>query len=80
MKLHHSARKHGIDPEAALHAAEQPVFVAPLDDMTNPHRELRLGFDGAGRLLEIVVLRFDSGQEIVIHAMKARQQYVALLS
>jgi len=36
-------------------------------------------FDTAGRLLEVVVLRFDSGDELVIHAMKARRQYLDLL-
>jgi hypothetical protein len=40
---------------------------------------LRLGFDPAGRLLELVVLRFDSGNELLIHAMKARSQYLDLL-
>jgi hypothetical protein len=31
-------------------------------------------------LLELIVLKFDSGREIVIHAMKARQQYLDLLN
>ncbi|MCI6574710.1 MAG: toxin-antitoxin system toxin subunit [Actinomycetaceae bacterium] len=48
-------------------------------DEENPQRELRLGFDERGRLLETVVLIFDSGNELVIHAMKARQQYLDLL-
>ncbi len=42
-------------------------------------RELRLGFDPAGRLLEIVVLRFDSGSQLIIHAMKARRKHWSLL-
>ncbi len=33
----------------------------------------------AGRPLELVVLIFDSGEELLIHAMKARPQYVDLL-
>jgi hypothetical protein len=41
---------------------------------------VRLGFDGVGRLPELVVLRFDSGHELVIHAMKARRSYVDLIS
>jgi len=32
--------------------------------------------DVEGRLLEVVVLRFDSGNELQIHAMKARRQYL----
>jgi len=55
------------------------VYVAELDE-ENSAREFRLGFDGVGRLLELVVLRFDSGDELVIHAMKARRQYLDLIS
>lgn len=78
MKVHESARKHGIAPQEAIHAAEHAVFVSDLDD-DSPARQLRLGFDSAGRLLEVFVLRFDSGSELVIHAMKARRQYLDLL-
>lgn len=78
MKVHDSATKHGIVPDDAIHAAEHAVFVSDLDD-DSPARQLRLGFDTAGRLLELVVLRFDSGNELVIHAMKARRQYLDLL-
>ena len=78
MKVHDSAGKHGIDPQDAIHAAEQAVFLSDLDD-DSPARQLCLGFDTAGRLLEVVVLRFDSGNELVIHAMKARRQYLDLV-
>jgi hypothetical protein len=43
------------------------------------HRELRLGFDTQARLLETVVLVFESGDEMVIHATPARKQYWDLL-
>ena len=49
-----------------------------LDEHT-PARQLRLGFDTTGRLLEVVVLHFDSGNELLIHAMKARRRYLDLL-
>ncbi|HWJ67144.1 MAG TPA: hypothetical protein VNT31_10730 [Nocardioides sp.] len=78
MKVHASALKHGVEPADAIRAASHPLFVSELDD-DNPGRQLRLGFDGAGRLLELVILRFDSGNELIIHAMKARRQYVDLL-
>lgn len=78
MNVHDSARKHGVDPDDAVHAAEHAVFVDDLDD-GSPARQLRIGFDAAGRLLEVVVLRFDSGDELLIHAMKARRQYFDLL-
>ena len=78
MKVHDTALKHGVDPGDAVHAAQHAVFVSDLDD-DSPARQLRLGFDSSGRLLEIVVLRFDSGSQLLIHAMKARRQYLDLL-
>jgi hypothetical protein len=78
VKVHASALKHGVEPDDAIRAATDPVFVSDLDE-NSPGRQLRLGFDRAGRLLELVVLRFDSGNELIIHAMKARRQYLDLL-
>ena len=78
MKVHDSARKHGVEPDDAVHAAEHALFVSDLEE-DSPARQLRLGFDTGGRLLEVVVLRFDSGNELLIHAMKARRQYLDLL-
>lgn len=78
MKVHASALKHGVEPDDAVHSASDPVFVSDLDD-DSPARQFRLGFDGSGRLLELVVLRFDSGNELILHAMKARRQYLDLL-
>lgn len=78
MRVHVSAGRHGIAPDDAVHAAEHPVFLSDLDE-DSPVRQLRLGFDAAGRLLEVVILRFDSGNELLIHAMKARRQYLDLL-
>lgn len=46
MKVHDSARKHGIDPADAVHAADHAVFVADLDE-DGPARQLRLGFDAS---------------------------------
>lgn len=83
MKLHASARKHfrrdRLTESGILCAAQDPVFRAPLDDEDDPRRWLLLGFDDGGRILEIVILVFDSGEEMVIHAMKARAQYLDLL-
>lgn len=78
MEVHASALKHGISSESARTAAANIVFVADLDE-DSPARQLRLGFDDAGRLLELVVLTFDNGNKMIIHAMKARTQYLGLL-
>ncbi len=78
MKVHASARKHGISTLDAIQAAEWSLWIEPLDDGP-PRRELRLGFDTAARLLETVVLVFERGDEMVIHAMPARKKYLDLL-
>lgn len=79
MKVHDSALRHGVLPEDAVQAADLPLWVEPIDDEDWPHRELRFGFDTQARLLETVVLIFESGDEMVIHAMPARKQYWDLL-
>ena len=78
MKVHGSARKHGISMEDAIQAAEWSLWIEPRDDGP-PRRELRLGFDTAARSLETVVLVFEKGDEMVIHAMPARKKYLDLL-
>ncbi|WP_282852888.1 toxin [Gulosibacter sediminis] len=78
MNVHDSALKHGILREDAIQAATWAVWVEELDE-NSPARQLRLGFDTRGRLLETVVLVFDSGNELVIHAMKARPRMIDLL-
>ncbi|MFF2050993.1 toxin [Leifsonia sp. NPDC058194] len=78
MKVHDSARRHGVLPEDSIQAATWALWIDDLDE-ENPGRQLRLGFDTHGRLLEIVVLVFDSGNELIIHAMKARPQMIELL-
>lgn len=83
MKLNNSARKHfgrdRLNVAAVLQAATNVAYRAPLDDEDDPRRWLWLGFDDAGRALELVVLVFDSGETLIIHAMKARRQYLDLL-
>tara|TARA_R110002020_G_scaffold39986_2_gene118254 strand:- start:1441 stop:1680 length:240 start_codon:yes stop_codon:yes gene_type:complete len=78
VRVHDTALKHGVSAEDAVQAASWPIWVEELDD-DSPARQLRLGFDAQGRLLETVVLVFDSGNELVIHAMKARPQMLDLL-
>lgn len=79
MRVHDSALRHGILPEDAIQAATWSLWIEDLDE-GSPSRQLRLGFDTHGRLLETIVLVFDSGNELVIHAMKARPQMLDLLS
>ncbi len=67
-----------MSDEDCVEASSWPLLSVALDD-ENPQRILRLGFDTKGRLLEIIVLIWDDRTEEVIHAMKARPQYLQLL-
>lgn len=62
MKVHKSGLKHGISVEDADHAATWSLWIEDLDD-DSPARQLRLGFDTRGRMLETVVL-LSSEQEL----------------
>ena len=80
LKLHASARKHfmrdRLTDEAVRDAYEHALNSRPLDDEDDPRRWLVVGIDQSGRVLEMVVLIFDSGGELLIHAMKARPQFL----
>jgi hypothetical protein len=66
-----SARKHGVRNEDMLHAIRNPVRVVPGEG-----RDLVIGADPSGRLLEVVVLDDDPDEEpIVIHAMPLRPKF-----
>lgn len=78
MKIRNSALKHGIAPDDIIQAASWPLWIDDLDE-DSPARQLRLGFNRQERLLELVVIVFDSGNELMIHAMKARPQMLDLL-
>jgi hypothetical protein len=78
VKLHPSALKHGIDPDGSIKAATEYLVAVDLEE-GNPSKQLRLGFDTNGQLLETVVLIFDDSRELVIHSMKARRAYYDLL-
>lgn len=78
MEVHRSARKHGVGDADIIEAATRYVVAYLIGD-GDPPRELRLGFDTSGRLLETVVLLLDDDRELTIHAMRARPQYFELL-
>lgn len=78
VRVHVAALKHGVGEHDAMSAAIAYLVSVTIDD-DQPGRELRLGFDTAGRLLETIVLRLDDGSDLIIHAMKARSSYLYLV-
>jgi hypothetical protein len=65
-----SARKHGIADEDILHAIEFVVTWRQRND-----RNLYLGSDRAGNMLEVITIIEADESEIVIHAMRMRRRY-----
>lgn len=71
MEIADSARKHGIRDEDMLHVIRHPARVVPGEG-----RDLVIGADRSGRLLEVVVLDDDPDEEpIVIHATPLRPKF-----
>ncbi len=81
MQVNPSARKHGFSDEDIRHAGTRFLVAYPQDEEVGdgPRRELRLGPDRAGNLVEVVVLIFDDNRELAIHAMRMRPSYRRLL-
>lgn len=79
-KVHASARKHfgccHLSDETILYAYEHALNSRPLVDEDDLRRWIVVGIDQSGRVLELVVLVFDGGGELLIHAMKARAQFL----
>lgn len=69
MEIADNARKHGIDDLDIEHAVSNATRVLNQGD-----RDLYIGGDRAGRLLEIVVLD-DDEQPVAIHAMPLRRKF-----
>ena len=79
-RVHASARKHfgrdRLSDEVILYAYEHALNSRPLDDEDDPRRWLVVGIDQSGRVLDTVVRVIDGGGELLIHAMKARAQFL----
>lgn len=76
MEVLRSAFRHDVEREDIQHALRHALNVDEIGE--DPARFLVLGPDGAGRLLELVVLDRPQGPA-VIHAMPMRAKYRVLL-
>jgi len=77
VRIHGSARKHGVADSDVLHAIDHALAIE--DAGEDPDRWLVLGPDRAGNLLEVVVLITAEGDQLTIHAMPMRAKYQELL-
>lgn len=69
-----SAFKHGCSEEDICCAVESALSRRRIGE--DPDKWLYIGFDGAGRALEVVTIVGSDGVEVAIHAMKARKKYL----
>lgn len=68
--------RHGIEPADMEHVVAHPLAVLDEENDEGINQALYLGWNRAGDfLLEVVVLHFDDGREMVIHAMKMQRRY-----
>jgi hypothetical protein len=79
VEFHRSAGKHSVDTDDTLHAIAHAFVLADMGDDESPLRTLVLGPDRSANMLEVIVLHFDDGREMVIHAMPMRAHYHGLL-
>ena len=79
MEIHRSARKHRISDEAITHAYDHSLAEFDYAPDEHPARYAIVGPDGAGNMIELVVIIADDNRLIVIHAMHARPNFLALL-
>jgi hypothetical protein len=79
VEIHRSARRHGVSDDAILHATDHPLVVVDLEPDADPPKQLAIGPDLAGNLLEVIVLVLADEQLLAIHAMPLRPTFHDLL-
>lgn len=80
MEIHRSARKHGIPDEDIEYVVAHALAVLDEENDEGIRQVLCLGWNRAGDLLlEVVVLHFDDGRDMAIHAMRMRAHYEQFL-
>lgn len=77
MRIHASARKHGVADDDIRHAVDHALAIEDIAE--DPDRWLVLGPDRAANMLEVVVLTTVEGTQLAIHAMGMRPIYERLL-
>ena len=76
MEVHRSARRHGIEDADMEYVVGHPLTTLDEDNDNGIQQVLYLGWNrAADALLEVVVLHFDDGRDLIIHAMKMQPRY-----
>jgi len=76
VEFHRSARKHDIDDADIEHVVANPLAILDEANDEGISQALYLGWNRRGdTLLEVVVIHFDDGRDMAIHAMRMRSRY-----
>ena len=76
MEIRPSARKHGVSDDDIRHAIDNAT--AAITRPEQPDFTMLIGPDASARLLEVGIIETDD-QDYVIHAMAARDKFLAML-
>jgi hypothetical protein len=79
VEIHRSARRHGVSDAAIRHATDHPIVVFDLEPDSDPPKQLAIGSDQAGNMLEVIVLILSDDRLLAIHAMPLRPTFYDLL-
>jgi len=79
VEIYRSAHRHGIDEASILYALDHALTVVDLEPDSDPPKDLAIGPDSAGNLLEIIWLELADDVELVIHSMPLRFKFYDLL-
>ena len=76
LEIHQSARKHVVQDADIEYAVANALAVLDEDNDEGINQILYLGWNCArDARLEVVVLHFDDGRDMAIHAMKMQPRY-----
>ncbi|MCL2129280.1 MAG: hypothetical protein FWH35_02890 [Treponema sp.] len=77
VEFNEAAFRHNISREDILHAFLHYIYDGPMEALEN--KFIRLGFDRAGNLLELMYNEVDDHTDIIFHAMECRSIFYHLL-
>lgn len=72
MEIHRAARRHGVSDDAVRHATDHAIVVVDLEPDSDPPKQLAVGPDEAGNMLEVIVLILDDDRLLAIHDLLPR--------
>ena len=79
MRIHSSSNRHGLTDDEIRHAWNNALGYFSVNAEAEPPKNLCIGPDPAGNLLEILYLELDE-TELTIHAMQLRPTFRTYLT